>query len=232
MPGINTALSPIIERIEMKNPNFLATATIALAVALITMQELRQGIPAENVSTPTSQCRSSNGLRLKIKPSLTGEEVDIVLNNLDRSTVWFYDSLNRRANGSETPAYVEVKLRNADGMVLTEQNLINDGFWSPLLMSDHVEVAPVSLSPLAGGSSMTAVVPLRVLVDGLNDSLLEDAVEAKVRCKVFLDKDFIRHLEVQTDWLKLTKSYSRDTFQLPGQNRLDPSGPLKIEFRY
>ena len=156
------------------------------------------------MTTAAANCETSKPLSLRIAPKPTGA-IEITLSNASGHALEYFDSLN--ANRSfGLPLFVAIRLRSGDGETLSVLNSRPDGYWTPLIRYGQIIKVPVNLTNILPQESVSTEVTVSTLVEGIEPSILEDASEFKIHCRVFLDDSLEVCLEKESDWIPLELS--------------------------
>jgi hypothetical protein len=138
----------------------------------------------------------SNRLQLQVEPRGDGSVAITLLNRTDKPAR-FYDSLSN-LQAAEAPGLTTIRLRNAQGEILTPMLARAEGFWSGDI--SLVKRLPVILDTLPPNMAVQANTSLGTLLKGYPEQALEGATQAQIRCAVFLEEGVVN---VQTAWFPL-----------------------------
>lgn len=138
-------------------------------------------------------------LELHVEP-LKESELSIRLLNRTGAPVKLYNSLQTVAEGEPT-GFTSIRLRDAAGEILSTRGVGEEGFWTYEL--SQTKKVPVVLETLLSGQDIHATTNLKHLVRGFDEEQLARAVEAQVRCVVFLEQGL---LESRSVWIPFSSS--------------------------
>jgi hypothetical protein len=149
-----------------------------------------------------SRQRPRSALELRLRPD--GESVRLALRNHSAEPAAFYNSL-RGQPGDARPGVTTIRLRDASGHVLLNDECSEDGFWTrDLTLTKRV---PTVLDSLPPGAELAGSVELASLLEGYPDpALLARAQDVQVKTVIFLDLGVV---EGTSGWFALPRGLKR-----------------------
>jgi hypothetical protein len=172
------------------------------------------------ISTVALMCslRGNENERLVCSFGRQGDEITITVTNQSLETIAFYNPFK-----SKIPSLTQIKVMDAGGNLLTENDVSKEGYWTPLFLESSLMRTPVDLQDLPPEESLIAKFSLGAMTTGLRNGFdPNEARKVKVRVVICLNPNLTERLIFESEWLLPDTENSRSATMLRESRKPGP----------